>query len=164
MFQPAFGTKHFCANMWQSAAAVSKTTGMCSTGACSSDRGLVDPSYNPNSKISLSEARQICQLHYGQYLNRLSQRRSPQQRNARYNGTIKAVFDQCLFDVTSTGMASAALSGLEVLMVEEITTDAVTLDDIATSFKKNIGNEIAVLATTIREAEVQVERFLKQSI
>ena len=52
------------------------------------------------------------------------------------------------------------MSGLEVLMVEEITTDALTLDEIDTNFEDRANNEIAVMATSIEEAAVEVNQFL----
>lgn len=48
-------------------------------------------------------------------------------------------------------------------MVEEMTADAVTLDDITSSFRSRISNEIALLETTVRQATWEVNRFLKGS-
>lgn len=95
--------------MWQPQHVVPKTTGMCSTGACTSRQETTNSFHNRNTKISLPDAQKICHLHYDLYLAQLSQRRMAQQRSARYNGTIQAVFDQCVFDVTTTGLASVSL-------------------------------------------------------
>ena len=94
--------------MWQPRAIAEKSTGMCKSGICSSRSSLTDASNYPLSKFTLADATKICHLHYDKYITHLSRRRAPHQRNIRYNGTIQAIFDQCLVDVRSTGMSSVS--------------------------------------------------------
>lgn len=161
---PQSGPSHFVTNIWQPADIARQTTGMCSTGLCSSHRLAEDNFHDLNRVYSLSQAKGICQIYYNTYVDRLSRRRATALRNARYNGTIAVVLDQCIFDVRSTGSPSAALSGMEVLMVEEVTTDAITLRDIEVSFQTRVAREIDELAAAIEEAQVKVNQYLAAEV
>ena len=90
---------------------------MCKTGLCSSRSSVSASSDYQRSKFSLSEATKICHLHYDKYIVKLGRRRAPHQRNTRYNGTIQAIFEQCLVDVRSTGIASVSY-GNETILVD----------------------------------------------
>lgn len=85
---------------------------MCTTGQCSSHRLAEDEFRDLNRVYSLSQAKEICQIYYNIYVDRLSRRRASAQRNARYNGTIAVVLDQCIFDVRSTGSPSVGSYGV----------------------------------------------------
>ncbi|CAF2870864.1 unnamed protein product [Rotaria sp. Silwood2] len=55
----------------------------------------------PLRKINPNVAELICHTYISDFLKKVS--RSSAQRNAHYNGTIKMVYESCLYDVIVTG-------------------------------------------------------------
>ncbi|CAF1275909.1 unnamed protein product [Adineta steineri] len=153
---------HYNINVWHSTSMINETIGICKSDSCESERHHREQQGSTDDrKITVEIACMVCEIYMKNYLAKIS--RAYWQHSEHYNKTINNVREACAFDIQRTGILETAASGMEVLMVEELTTEAEDLASIQLKFEAGLKAAVAKLNEAIIKSETESQELLSQT-
>jgi len=146
---------HFNVHVWQPQSWAAISSGLCtkSDPKCTRTRtSLLD---TPTKIITYTEAQSICQAYIDAYLAR-----SQQKRSLVWSNAVNSIMEGCVDDVVLTGDAEIAKSGLDVLLIEELTSGVTSAEGIKEAIDSGIQEGSSRMEEATQEARMKVARFL----
>ncbi|CAF1114455.1 unnamed protein product [Adineta steineri] len=87
-------------------------------------------------------------------------RRVPHHRNSDLNIRISNLLAACVKDLMDTGEPKVAESIVNVLMIEDLTSDMTSISSIASAIQSGIEEAVAIVNEAVQEAQVEVSQIL----
>ncbi|CAF4606743.1 unnamed protein product [Rotaria socialis] len=130
--------RQYTIEMFQPRSLMLGSEGQCSKADCFPTRSLLNEPAQPAPRqtITKEQARDICEMYSINYLNTIH--RSPVQRSAYFNSTIRQTLEECIYDVRITGEPAAAAKGIEILMIQDLIDGATNIDEIESHFNAGV--------------------------
>jgi hypothetical protein len=158
---------YYNVHVWQPPSLVEQSTGICGkedpgciVRAPETDEFEWEPvrSSFPRQFISNELAKSICHQYVDAFF--IKTRRAPYQRNANLNNTIASVLDGCTDDLVLTGQIEMVRGSLDVLMMEELTIDATSIDSIKAVLQSDIEASTSMLNDAVKMGEARTRHLL----
>ncbi|CAF4119499.1 unnamed protein product [Adineta steineri] len=87
-------------------------------------------------------------------------RRAPHHRNSDLNIGISNILADCVTDIMFTGEPKVAESMVNVLMIEDLTSDMTNISSIAWAIQSRMEEAVAIVNEAIEEAQAEVSQLL----
>jgi hypothetical protein len=158
---------HYNVYVWQPQSLVDQSSGICTeadAGCSVGARETNDLGWEPvrsgsqRQFITKEQATSICNQYVDAFFTKIH--RAPYQRDAKFNNVVANVLAGCIADVIFTGQIEVARDGLDVLMMEELTRDATTIDSIQKAIQSGIGAASFIVNDAAKMAEVGIRKVL----
>ncbi|CAF4051319.1 unnamed protein product [Adineta steineri] len=89
-----------------------------------------------------------------------TRRRAPHHRSSDLNSSVSNVLADCVEDIMFTGEPKVAESMVNVLMMEDLTSDMTNISSIASAIQSGIEEAVAIVNEAIQEAQAEVSQIL----
>jgi len=147
-------SNRFDVHVWQPNSWAALSNGLCTQldPKCSKSQTL--PPETRTQSITYIQAYDTCQTYINAYLTRSQQKRSLLLKN-----TADSILGDCIEDVIYTGDITVAKDGLNVLMMEELTSGVTSISEIKKVIDAGIEQATLQVEEATKEATMRVARF-----
>ncbi|CAF1114474.1 unnamed protein product [Adineta steineri] len=157
---------HFNIYVWQPESLIGPSTGICTQfdPECQLKSAITDSEDEDENAshqrriITESQAKSICNIHINSFMN--TRRRAPHHRSSSLNIRTLDVLTACVADIMFTGEPKVAESMVNVLMIEDLTSDMTNISSIAWAIQSRMEEAVAIVNEAIEEAHAEVSQLL----